>query len=115
MPFSAGRNILDAYHANQDGEFAIIVNKHEIFINRLPEEVFPLKAEITAYEQNKHFHFITTSGPIQAEDRFNLEPINDGTRLKLEIILADAEIAAQAKDQWDKSLKTLQELLEGGG
>jgi uncharacterized protein YndB with AHSA1/START domain len=136
----------------------MIVNKHDIFINRPPEDVFPLIAdfnnwrkwhpgphqiektspgvqevgttwrlggqvrgetvwvevEITAYEQNKHFHFKTTSGPIQAEDRFSLEAIDDGTRLKLEMILADPEIASQAKDQWDKSLKALKELLEGG-
>jgi hypothetical protein len=67
--------------------------------------------EVTGYEVNRQFGFKTTSGPIEAEDRFTLEPVNGGTRLKLRMRLP-AEIAEPARQQWEISLGKLKALLE---
>jgi uncharacterized protein YndB with AHSA1/START domain len=135
----------------------MVTNEHELMINRPPEQIFPLIAdlnhwgrwhagagevektspgpvgvgttwrvsgevqgqrltitlEVTGYEVNRHFTFKTTSGPIEAEDRFTLEPVNGGTRLKLRMRLP-AEIADPARQQWEISLNKLKALLEKG-
>jgi hypothetical protein len=67
--------------------------------------------ETTSYEENRQFGFKTTSGPIEAEDIFTLEPVDGGTRLKL-VMKLPAEIAGAARQQWEISLNKLKALVE---
>jgi hypothetical protein len=68
--------------------------------------------EVTGYEMNRQFAFKTTSGPIEAEDNFALEPVEGGTRLKL-VMSLPAEIVQPARQQWEISLGKLKALLAG--
>jgi hypothetical protein len=70
--------------------------------------------EVTGYELNRHFAFKTTSGPIEAEDSFTLEPVEGGTRLKL-VMKLPSELAQPARKQWEISLGKLRALLEAAG
>jgi hypothetical protein len=64
------------------------------------------------HKMNRQFAFKTTSGPIEAEDNFALEPVEGGTRLKL-VMSLPAEIVQPARQQWEISLGKLKALLEG--
>jgi uncharacterized protein YndB with AHSA1/START domain len=63
--------------------------------------------EVTEYASNRQFGFKTTSGPIQARDTFTLMPVAGGTKLNFALELADP-----AREQWEKDMRILKELLE---
>lgn len=71
--------------------------------------------EITDYEPDSRFAFRTTSGPIDAQQMFAFERVEDGTRLTTVLQLADPQLAQAARRQWDNDLLTLKELLEAQG
>jgi uncharacterized protein YndB with AHSA1/START domain len=71
-----------------------------------------LTIEVTSYEPNSRFGFKTTSGPIQAQQAFAFEPVDGGTRLAMVLELADPQMAAPARQQWDNDLLILKKLLE---
>lgn len=68
--------------------------------------------EVTSYEPNSRFGFKAISGPIDVQQAFTFEPVAGGTRLTTVLDLADPELAAPARKQWDKDLLILKELLE---
>jgi uncharacterized protein YndB with AHSA1/START domain len=68
--------------------------------------------EVTSYEPNRRFGIKTTSGPIQAQQVFTFEPTDGGTRLATVLELADPRMDQPAREQWEKDLLTLKELLE---
>jgi uncharacterized protein YndB with AHSA1/START domain len=68
--------------------------------------------EVTKCEPNSRFEFKATSGPIDARQMFAFEPVEGGTKLTTVIELADPQLAQAARQQWDKDLLRLKELLE---
>jgi uncharacterized protein YndB with AHSA1/START domain len=75
-------------------------------------QVITVTVEATTYESNSRFGLNTTSGPIQAQQSFSFEPVEGGTRLTTVLELDNVELAAAARQQWDKDLLILKELLE---
>jgi uncharacterized protein YndB with AHSA1/START domain len=69
--------------------------------------------EVTEHEPNRRFGIETTAGPIEAQQTFVCEPVAGGTRLAVALELADPELAAPARQQWDNDLARLKQLLEG--
>jgi hypothetical protein len=69
--------------------------------------------EVTEYEPSSRFGIKTTSGPIEAQQAFVCEPVAGGTRLAMVLELANPELAAPARQQWDNDLPILKKLLEG--
>lgn len=68
--------------------------------------------EVTTYEPDSQFGF-NFSGAIQGQQSFVFEPVASGTRLVMVLELADPQMAAPARQQWDKDLLILKQLLEG--
>jgi uncharacterized protein YndB with AHSA1/START domain len=68
--------------------------------------------EVTEYESNRQFGFKTTSGPNQAQDTFTLTPVAGSTKLNFALELADPALARPAREQWEKDMLILKELLE---
>ena len=79
---------------------------------KIQGQVITTTVEATSYEPNSHFGIKTRSGPIQAEQAFSFEPAAGGTRLVMVLELANPELAEPARQQWDKDLLILKELLE---
>ncbi|MBI4203278.1 MAG: SRPBCC domain-containing protein [Chloroflexi bacterium] len=79
---------------------------------RVQGQPMTITIEVTEHEPNSKFGFKTTSGPIQAQQVFSLEPIAGGTRLTMALELANPELAAPARQQWDNDLLVLKQLLE---
>jgi uncharacterized protein YndB with AHSA1/START domain len=75
-------------------------------------EVITVTLEVTDYDPYRKYGFKTTDGPIQAEQTFTFEPIEQGTRLRTILELVNPALAEPARRQWDKDLVTLKELLE---
>ena len=67
--------------------------------------------EVTSYEPDSQFA-IKVSGPIEAQQSFVFEPVASGTRLVVVLELANPQLAEPARQQWDKDLLILKELLE---
>jgi uncharacterized protein YndB with AHSA1/START domain len=67
--------------------------------------------EVIRYEPDSQFGFIF-SGPIQGQQTFVFEPVAGGTRLTTVLMLANPELAAPARQQWDNDLLVLKEILE---
>lgn len=78
-------------------------------------QLITMTIEITDYEPDSRFAFRTTSGPIQAQQMFAFERVEDGTRLTTVLQLADPQLAQAARRQWDNDLLTLKKLLEAQG
>ena len=74
-------------------------------------QVITATIEVTTYEPDSQFGF-NFSGPIYGQQSFVLEPIAGGTRLVMVLELANPELAEPARQQWDKDLLRLKELLE---
>ncbi len=70
--------------------------------------------EATSYERNRRFGIKHVSGAIEVPQVFALEPVEAGTRLVTVLELADPEMAQAARQQWERDLLTLKELLEAG-
>lgn len=68
--------------------------------------------EVTAYEPDRRFAF-AFSGAVQGRQSFAFEPVDGGTRLVTVLEVADPQMAAPARQQWDKDLPILKRLLEG--
>jgi uncharacterized protein YndB with AHSA1/START domain len=66
---------------------------------------------VTTYEPDSQFGF-NFSGPINGRRSFFFEPVADATRLVTVLELANPELAEPARQQWDKDLLRLKELLE---
>jgi uncharacterized protein YndB with AHSA1/START domain len=68
--------------------------------------------EITGHDPYHKYEFKTTSGPIEAWQAFVFEGVEEGTKLTTVLELADPQLAEPARQQWDKDLLTLKQLLE---
>jgi uncharacterized protein YndB with AHSA1/START domain len=75
-------------------------------------QAIAVTVEVISYEPSSRFGFKTTSGPIQAQQVFTFEPAPGGTRLATILELVDPDLAAAAREQWDKDLLILKALLE---
>ena len=74
-------------------------------------QVITATVEVTSYEPDSQFA-IKVSGPIEAQQSFVFEPVAGGTRLVVVLELANPQLAEPARQQWDKDLLILKELLE---
>jgi uncharacterized protein YndB with AHSA1/START domain len=75
-------------------------------------QLITVTIEITRYQPYSQYAFKTTSGPIDAQQSFDFEHAEGGTKLTTVIELADPRLAQPAREQWDKDLLTLKNLLE---
>jgi uncharacterized protein YndB with AHSA1/START domain len=73
--------------------------------------VITVTEEVTSYEPDSQFA-IKVSGSIEAQQSFAFEPVAGGTRLTTVLELGDPALAEHARQQWDKDLLRLKELLE---
>jgi uncharacterized protein YndB with AHSA1/START domain len=80
---------------------------------RVLDEDVTVTIEVTAYEPDERFG-LRVSGSIQAEQMFTVEPVAEGTRLTVNLELADPQLAEPARQQWDGDLRTLKQLVEAG-
>jgi uncharacterized protein YndB with AHSA1/START domain len=74
-------------------------------------QVITATVEVTTYEPDSQFALKVT-GPIEAQQSFVFEPVAGGTRLVMVLELADPNLAEPARQQWDKDLLILKDLLE---
>jgi uncharacterized protein YndB with AHSA1/START domain len=74
-------------------------------------QVITAIVEVTSYELDRQFA-VKVAGPIVAQQSFAFEAVAGGTRLTTVVELEDPELAEYARQQWDKDLLRLKELLE---
>jgi uncharacterized protein YndB with AHSA1/START domain len=74
-------------------------------------QVITATVEVITHEPDSKFA-VKVAGPIEAQQSFVFEPVAGGTRLVMVLELADPELAEPARQQWDKDLPKLKELLE---
>jgi uncharacterized protein YndB with AHSA1/START domain len=75
-------------------------------------QLITVTIEIIRYEPHSEYAFKTTSGPIQARQRFTFEQVEEGTKVTTVLELTDPQLAQPARQQWDNDLLTLKRLLE---
>jgi uncharacterized protein YndB with AHSA1/START domain len=75
-------------------------------------QLIAVTIEVTRFEPYSQYEFKTTSGPIDARQAFVFEHVEGGTKLTTVLELTDPQLAQPARQQWDKDLLTLKQLLE---
>jgi uncharacterized protein YndB with AHSA1/START domain len=74
-------------------------------------QVITATVEVISYEPDRQFA-VKVSGSVEAQQSFAFESVAGGTRLTTVLELGNPELAEFARQQWDKDLLILKDLLE---